>query len=181
VSTREGFEAALLDCWHRRNFGDWLFHRAIYADWLEERNDPLYPMARAPCVMSPCTVKTNGGPRVWLWRLYFALPGLSAGASCWARNRRMNAGPLLGFPRATLRCMEVEGEQARFTLTFKERMVRKWVQQARGSFASAGEWRDAVFDINLHPAGFARLFWPARYPAEWDGPAVPTLFDGIRS
>ena len=181
---RAGFESALFDAWKARDFDAWNSTRLIFSDYLEEQNDPLYPMARARCQMHPCMVRTNGGPRVWLWRLTFSLPqdyDPMRNLSRWARNRRMNGAPLLGFPRAVLRCMEAQYGFARFTVTFKPRSETRWVKRLRGVLRNAQTLVASAFDTALHPLGFARLFWPANYPKCWEPEREvahePGLFD----
>ena len=176
MSLQAGFEQALNAAWQDRDFDQWQLHRAIYADWLEEQNHPLWRMARCPMRMYPCKVNTKGGPRVWMWRLWFDLPEQwDKPRPRWWVNQRVNANQLLGFPPFTLRCKgwEEDTHSLRFSVVFKPRSgtrTRTLIRyQMRGS-----ETIVVARDINVHPDGFAAAFWTVRdgvlrevTPPEW--------------
>lgn len=165
------FEWEMNVAWQARNFSAWNDIRLIYADWLEENNHPLWRMARLLGTMRPCTVPTSGGPRIWMWRLFFNVPALvGKPRPRWWANQRMNAQQILGLPPYTLRCKgfdwnETEGNQeidgsVRFTVTFRPRKPTRYVSNIRYGLRG-GEQRPVALDTDIHPDGFAALFWGA--------------------
>lgn len=185
AATATALEAELHTAWESRDFAAWDAARGVYADYLEEINSPLYPMARAAIRYYPRTVKTKGGPRVWLWCLIWRLPDDTTIRSAWARNRRINAAPLFGLPRLTLRCtaLPVENGQrlARFTVSFKPRRESQWKPNARQGLSGFHEAKVA-YDCAIHPLGFPRMFWPRGFEPTGvlpgQGPQ-PGLFDKL--
>lgn len=174
-SLREVFEEQLHAAWQDRNFDAWLEARSIYADYLEEQDDPLFPMARCPLRMHAVTSRLrNGGKRPWMWRLYFDLPDtLEKPRPRWWASQRVNGKQLLGLPPFTLRCKgwEDETRTVRFTVIFRPRESKRAVRVRDTSIHSNG-WgyilTPVAMDTDLHPAGFAALWWPGeRTPARW--------------
>lgn len=160
------FEQQMFDGWEQRDFDLWLHHRLVYADWLEENDHALWRMARCPVRLHPCTVKTKGGPRVWLWRLYFDFPEQwSKPRPRWWGNLRTNFNQLLGFPPFTLRCKGWDSSSRsgkagtlRFTVVFKPHASTRTVSNRRYGLSGSTE-RIVARDTDLHPDGFAAAFW----------------------
>lgn len=194
------FEAALTPHVAAKDFAGWRAAAGPYRDWLEERGHPLAPMAAALATAELVEVfvaRRNGTRNVWMWRLHLPLPhppGAVPRHTRWHAQHRTNGASLLGVPPTWLRLKgydeRADGRwSARFTVVFSDR-ARSRLLLPRG----AGGWVDlrreprvvpVPHDTDLHPWGFARVFWPPgwlpsseyREPPAVPTPALPGLFD----
>lgn len=192
------FEAALTPHVAAKDYDGWRAAAGPYRDWLEERGHPLWPMAAALDTAGLVEVsvgRRDGTRTVWMWRLHLSLPHPPSAIprrTSWHAQNRTNGASLLGVPPTWLRLKgydeRADGRwSARFTVVFSDR--------ARSRMRLRGRWlpgrvrpyveEPVPHDTDLHPWGFARLFWPQGWLPSWEyrePPAVPTpvipgLFD----
>ncbi len=149
---KEQFEATLAELIDQARFDDWRETLLVYADFLEEQNDPLSFMARSK--------------KELLWgRHYLTLdcPDLDI-RRC--RNFRddVNYHSMLGFRPTTLRLVMPVRSRQRFTVMKEPRVSAARMEgvapDARPSWLVKERQIYVRFDTMRHPWGFASLFVP---------------------
>jgi hypothetical protein len=162
------FDAELAAALAAHDWEAWQSIRAFFADYLEDHDHALYPIARAPARHVPLRIGRN----VWGWQLYLRLPdNARARRQQWHRGSRLNGLPLLGFPSLTWRCGGYDQPGgvwwARFTVRWRPHVqsLRRFTRPERNP---CDLYR--LLDTNVHVHGFAAMFWPPN----WSPDSAPT-------